>query len=509
MEDIEQLLADADKAARERSYAAAYSLYARAAAIDPRNYKAVRGKGVAMTWLNQFCFQASEVIEAAAALNGGQLDAQAIDAYYISLAYSGQAERAVTVLRQLLEISPYYEQKVMLAELTWKTGDLTACHIAADELLSDQKTWNPVRDGPDCPATLFPAPVLCTIIGEMANRLEMICKARALGWPVPKRLLLNTSGKVINKPFLNLWRDHFEFIEDPSIDHSTYKVFNTFVMRGADGKAYDRNVACSIIYREWKRRGLPPIIALSDDDRARGAAVLREMGIPEGAWYCGLHVRTSTFNDDGLENHNAVRNADITTYFPAIRRITEAGGWVLRMGDANMVPMPPMEGVIDYAVGSHKSPAMDAFLCATSAFFLATQSGMVCVAQAFGVPVVVTNILPNSIFLFNEDDVYIPRKLVSDRDGRVLPFSESYRPPYVNKEVKMVMDKLGIRPLAHTPEEIEGVIVEMIDRYFGRAVYSEADERLQQRFRRAVDYHGFGHMGRVGRQFLRDHLHYL
>jgi putative glycosyltransferase (TIGR04372 family) len=509
MEDIGQLVAEGEDLLGQRRFPEAASIFERATGIDPTSYRAYRGLGIAMSWLNSHCFRAHEVFDEAARLNSGQLDGLALEAYCLSLAYSGQAERSLAIMLELKRTTPDFHTPEMLPTEAWKAGDLTVCHAAAADLASEPTSWDAHRDGLDCPARLEPSNVLQTVLGERANRLDMICKARILGWPVPKRLLFIAAPNVVNRPFLDYWRDHVDIVDDPGFDPSQCKIFNTFVLRAPDGRVYDRNVAYAIVSREWKRRGLPPLLGLSDGDRLRGTAGLREMGVPEGAWYVTLHVRSPSFNDQNTDNHNAMRNADIATYFPAIRKVTEAGGWVLRMGDADMPPLPPMEGVIDYAVGPFKSPWMDIFLCASSAFFMATQSGLVCVAQVFGVPSVVTNVLPTAIYTYGDDDLLIPRKLVSTRDGRQLSFREAFRPPYVNKEVKHVFDTLGVTALAHTAEEISDVTGEMIDRHFGRAVYSATDESLQRRFRRAVDYHGFGQMGRVGRAFLRNSLHSL
>jgi putative glycosyltransferase (TIGR04372 family) len=506
MEDFDHYLAAGHGHLAAESFTEAANAFAVAHQIAPESYPALRGLGIALSYLNLNAAEGYTFLEAAAKLNGGCLDGQATQAYALSLAFSGQAERSAGVLDALVAEGGTSTQVVWRLEQHWHAGNMVAAATAADDLLRHADFWSPAEGGP---AMLTPQAVMRTVIGEQANRLDLIVKARILGWPVPQRMVLDARGNVANSAFLDYWRPHFEVLEGDEVPGELTKLLSTFAFRGADGNAYVRNLAYALLNREWAARGLPPVLSLTPEHRERGAKALREMGVPEGAWHVGLHVRSSSFNDDGHDNHNALRNAPIESYLPAIRRIVEAGGWVLRMGDAGMAPMQPMEGVIDYAVGPWKSDWMDVFLCGSSAFFVATQSGLQCVAQVFGVPLVVTNVLPNSIYTVAPDDLYIPRKLFSRRENRLLTFRESFRPPYVNKEAKAAYTLLEVDALHHTPEEVLDVVGEAVDRHLGRAAYTVADQRLQQRFLDTVNYHGYGQMGWVGRKFLRDHMQIL
>ena len=65
------------------------------------------------------------------------------------------------------------------------------------------------------------------------------------------------------------------------------------------------------------------------------------MGLPPDCWFVSLHVR------EGVGASR--RDGNIADYLPAIRRITQAGGWVVRIGDASMTKISDVPNLIDYA----------------------------------------------------------------------------------------------------------------------------------------------------------------
>ena len=79
------------------------------------------------------------------------------------------------------------------------------------------------------------------------------------------------------------------------------------------------------------------------------------------------------------------RNADVVTYLPAIREVIARGGYIIRLGDSSMRPLPKEKGIVDYALSNAKSEFMDLFLCSTCKFFIGTNSGLGLVPPIFGV----------------------------------------------------------------------------------------------------------------------------
>jgi len=116
---------------------------------------------------------------------------------------------------------------------------------------------------------------------------------------------------------------------------------------------------------------------------------IKNLGIPKGEWFVCIHVRESGFRGD--KGRREYRNSSINNYLPAIQEIISRGGWVVRMGDDTMTPLPKMEKVIDYPFTKYKSDLMDLILIKESYFFIGCQSGIYDIAKMFNKPVLLLN----------------------------------------------------------------------------------------------------------------------
>jgi len=115
-----------------------------------------------------------------------------------------------------------------------------------------------------------------------------------------------------------------------------------------------RNLRC------WEKAERAPLLTLSEVEMTKGRACLKELGLPDSAWFVCLHVRESGFKrEQGFNPVEDGLNAEIGTYLPAIRAVTERGGWVIRVGDPKMQPLPPTPRAIDYAHSAVRSEWMD------------------------------------------------------------------------------------------------------------------------------------------------------
>src|SRR5262249_598115 len=153
-------------------------------------------------------------------------------------------------------------------------------------------------------------------------------KAEILGL-IPRRtnVILGAPQEFSNPTYVRYWEKYFSRITNPrTISHlaplseplqedlsvvRTSKGTQSFVEFGGD------------VQSRWDGDGRGPLLELSAEDRERGYRLLRELGVPQDAWFVGLHVRESK------DRMRDVRDADITTYRLAIEEIAKRGGWVL------------------------------------------------------------------------------------------------------------------------------------------------------------------------------------
>jgi len=252
------------------------------------------------------------------------------------------------------------------------------------------------------------------------------------------------------------------------------------------------------VQAQWERERRRPLLALEPGHAAKGAACLRAMGVPEGAWFVGLHVREDRWD--------RVRDARVESYLPAIRAITARGGWVVRMGDPAMTPLPSLPQVADYALGPHKSDWMDVYLWAAGRFFVGTLSGPYQIPPTFGRPCLLTNVAPVYAPAMYGEDLILHKRYFMPAEKRFLPL-----PELVATGIGLVsscghLASLGVELVDNTPEEIREAVEEMLDRVEGRPVPDDPD--LQAAFRRAYEPVG-GTNGRIGRDFARRHADWL
>ncbi len=368
----------------------------------------------------------------------------------------------------------------------------------------------------------FISPVVAmSTIGAMSF-LDTYVKAYILGLRGQAKPILLVKGtqSVPNLHFLNYWREYVTVITDPTAVEKLLPLARYLEDPLGLGVICNENLmfhpsAAAMLYKQWEEEKRPPLLKLSQNDYERGWDRLETMGVPKGSWFVGLHVREAGFKDgEGIQD--LFRNADIGTYLLAVKSIVDRGGWVIRMGNPTMKRLPVMEHVIDYANSEFRSDWMDVFLCAESRFFINNSSGLGAVAATFGVPYVLTNFLPTCALLFSSQDLFIPKLCRSLESLQYMSFEGLMSPPVSTNVMQHQFDNMGIGVVENSPEEINDLITEMLDRLDGRLVYSAEDERLQERFKDLTAEKGtmygledFPINCRIGRGFLRKYVSLL
>jgi putative glycosyltransferase (TIGR04372 family) len=217
----------------------------------------------------------------------------------------------------------------------------------------------------------------------------------------------------------------------------------------------------------------------------KGRDVLAALGVPADSWYVGLHVREGSYYAESSGGMSTHRNAQIEDYFPAIKAITDRGGYVVRLGDSSMRALPEMPRVLDYALSAQKSPQADIFFCATSRFVIGTTSGLTTAALSFGTPMLLVNCISNDWQLWSPDTHFIVKPVWDIRGKRILSFAETYSQPIQGFLINAhVMRRHGLEAIPNTPEEIKNAVVYKMARLDG-AIPSD-DDPVMDSYRAAM-----------------------
>jgi putative glycosyltransferase (TIGR04372 family) len=155
----------------------------------------------------------------------------------------------------------------------------------------------------------------------------------------------------------------------------------------------------------------------------RAEQIRGQLGLPLDDWFVCLHVREGSLYNDHVEAY--LRNADIRSYFKAVREITARGGWVVRLGDPTMTRLPEMERVIDYAHSRYKSDLMDIYLIKQCSVYIGSQSGIWDVAALFQKPLLMPNMCEWSfVYPQRYGDLGILKHVFSKTKNRFLSIQE-------------------------------------------------------------------------------------
>ncbi|MEG3969487.1 TIGR04372 family glycosyltransferase [Microcoleus sp. T2B6] len=340
--------------------------------------------------------------------------------------------------------------------------------------------------------------------------LDYYVKMSLLGWRPPHRAILLTppNHTIANSHYLKYWQRYVQIISEPSqvarLSQVVRYLSDFFFATPTADKTLLYFQAETAVQKQWEAEGRGPLLTLSDADSERGRRTLESLGMPKNAWFVCLHVRESGYHES-LAAIKACHNADIDTYRLAIETIVKRGGWVVRLGDSSMTPLPPIEGVIDYACSSAKSEWMDVFLCASGRFFLGSTSGLCYVPASFGVPCALTNWACMGIQSPYGKDIFIPKLYWSETLERYLTLEEAMSAPYGPVNNSRLLSALGVRLADNAPEEIRDLTVEMLARLEGTIHCEASDDLLQaQFFELRNSCQAYGNC-RIGIEFLRKY----
>lgn len=346
-------------------------------------------------------------------------------------------------------------------------------------------------------------------IGHLVLEADSFLRDRMVSGPPPRRhLLLEPDGGFANLVVAEYLSRYFIVVRRSRWSRLLKLAFEREGLiedTAPHAVAMYQTARCFAVYERWGAR--PPLFELTRSDVAHRAAALKNLGVPDDAWFVCVHARGGGYSPSDEFAHS-YRNVPIEDYGPAMDRIVERGGWCIRMGDPTMEPMPTKRNCVDYALSPVRSARLDVVLSASCRFFLSCSSGLYNVAAMFGRPSALANTAPLAAsYSQGVADLAIPQRM-RDAQGRLMSFDEVFASGIAQMRLTSEFTARYLRPTNVTPGEIADLVGEMLDRLDGRAEYTAEDEERQARFRSYFrdGHYAFGAGSRIGRDFLRAHM---
>ena len=258
------------------------------------------------------------------------------------------------------------------------------------------------------------------------------------------------------------------------------------------------------IQQAWEKEKRAPLLKLNPQENESLDMLLGDMGVPKDAWYVCLHVRESGYHKKWNKMYPSLRDADIEDYISAIEEITARGGWVIRMGDESMRPVPEMEKLVDYCHSDFKADSADILLLAGCRFLLGTNSGLATVPGIFGRPMVLTNWVPIALPLWFGQDLMIPKLFRDKTNDEILSLQQMLSTKAGSiQNIDECPEHLEV--IANTPDEIREAVVEMIDRLEGNFKDVENDKAMQKKYFELCENYGSYKGSNLGYKFAQKY----
>ena len=250
-----------------------------------------------------------------------------------------------------------------------------------------------------------------------------------------------------------------------------------------------------------------PVVRFTQSEIDFGEKFLHSIGVMSGQKIVCYTTRTASYYS-GLQKSGVklkpqtVRNPDEHVYFDVAKTLSDRGYFVIRMGKdlATKVPEDLVSNIFDYA-SSARSEFLDAYLLRRCDFLLNGGTGIFLFRAILNLPSVQTDlyrILKNKFF----GDVGLFQKVWLVRENRLATVGEMVAMGDSFSDERH-QERLGVRLVKNTAEEILAACDEMEARLNGTWVTTEEDEILQKKYWDLICDSGH-HGGRIGAQFLRD-----
>jgi len=311
-------------------------------------------------------------------------------------------------------------------------------------------------------------------IGHLS--MEMECYGRHIQLnPIPPRTThIFIAHKPANRQLLEMWKRHFLIIESYLLSRAS-QVFlpllkNTRFFLSEGATFQNSRISLSLG---------KPVLTFTEEEEKRGKNHLAKMGIGPNDWFVTFHARDSAFLDghtSGVETEltRNYRNCSIESYIPAMKWITEQGGFAIRVGSLSNQPLPALgPKIIDYTK-DHRNDFMDIYLAAKSKFFMGNTSGLTVLSVIFGVPSAMAHCIPVAGAELGYGMIFIPKGLRRRKDNKILSAPEIHNlglfDYLIRSNIHMPIsnttafyDDLGLELIENTPEDVLDLCKDMMD----------------------------------------------
>ncbi|MCM1441532.1 MAG: TIGR04372 family glycosyltransferase [Roseburia sp.] len=232
------------------------------------------------------------------------------------------------------------------------------------------------------------------------------------------------------------------------------------------------------------------------------------------------YYRAMGITGNAVSTRPSERDSSVSDYNLLSKEFKARGISSVRMG-YQVAEKAETEDIIDYA-SKYRTERLDFYLISKCKFFVVSNSGIMVIAKLFTTPLVVVNAVVLSFGgdivepMTPQKDLILLKKFWYTKQDRYLSLDEILymEGKYKSYEVFDAYRSLGIVFQSNSQEELLDIANEMLKRLEGKQVYTEEDERLQERYRSILERNvkssgNHYYNGRYGAKFLRQNPWFL
>jgi putative glycosyltransferase (TIGR04372 family) len=253
-----------------------------------------------------------------------------------------------------------------------------------------------------------------------------------------------------------------------------------------------------------------PSVEFTKEEESEGAKFLAIHGLEKNKYIC-YTVRTESYylarqKEGVVVKPQTLRNPSESPYIEVAESLNQLGFPVVRMGKdlSSKLDKHRQSWILDYAT-EYRSDFLDVYLMKYCKYAYVGNTGIVWLRWLFNLPNVhgeSYEIRRNQI----KGDLFLLQRVWLERKNRFATFKEMLLMPGYSEEKHQ--ERLGVRLVKNTAEEIKDVCDEMNARIDGTWVTTAEDEELQRRYQDLIVKYSvmqtWNGGGRIGAQFLRD-----